>query len=84
MLTQFIPNMYAQIEESQGQCRLASRNKHSADFKTDLLRVINLSLEPVSPLGTLLRKVSEDMDCLIFVSSLFPIHIFGNYSLTLV
>lgn len=62
----------------------ACKERHSTDFKTDLLTVINFSLEPVSLLGTLLRKVSEDMDCLIFTKGSFPTHVFDNYSLILV
>lgn len=41
-------------------------------------------MELVFCLGTLLRKASEEIHCLIFASHPFPIHIFDNYSLTLV
>ena len=56
---------------------------NSTDFKIDLLTIINLSLELVFSFGTLLRKVSEEIQYLIFANSPFPIHIFDHYSLTL-
>lgn len=82
ILTQFVSNTYAPIEESLDQCCLQG-DRQSTDFKT-IYSVLNLSLDPVSPMGTFLRKVSKKLYCLIFANILCFIHLFYMYSLTLV
>lgn len=55
------------------------KERYSIDFKIDLFIVINFSLELVFFLGIFLRKVSEDMDCFIFIKGFFFIYVFDNY-----